>query len=431
MKNIIFIFFIATFVAQAQPNLTLDSAIKIGLENNYSILLSKKNYEIADNNAAPGNAGMLPKIDLRAGYNYSIQDTKSELAGQPRPNETDNAVSKVLNYGADLGWTLFDGLGMFIAYDRLHELRDKSAIELQITMENMIRNLAATYYDVVRLGQDMKIAEENIAITRDRYTRAENRAEFGAGTSLELLRSKVDLNVDSTVYLQTEIAYRNMRRALNFTMGREVTTDFTLDTNINLGELLQFENLETQTMQANSSIMNALKSKEISDLDHDLVLASMWPRIQGTASYSYNKNESDGGFLLLNQTNGFSFGLNASVNVFNGLQTQIRRQNALVRKEMSDIIYNQIKSSIELSLRNTYETYRRRIDIYNMQRENLEAAQLNFERTNELFGLGRQTSIELRDAQINLLNAKQRINAALYNIKVSETELRLLSGRLI
>lgn len=48
----------------AQENLTLSDAINIGLENNYNILIAKKDVQIADENNSWGAVGLYPTIDV-------------------------------------------------------------------------------------------------------------------------------------------------------------------------------------------------------------------------------------------------------------------------------------------------------------------------------------------------------------------------------
>src|SRR3990172_3401250 len=93
---------------QSAENLTLEQAIEIGLKNNYAILISKNNAKIAANDAALGNAGFLPSLDVTAGANKSKVDTKQELASG-LSSEQDGAETKADNAGIILTWTVFDG----------------------------------------------------------------------------------------------------------------------------------------------------------------------------------------------------------------------------------------------------------------------------------------------------------------------------------
>src|SRR3712207_3671520 len=45
------------------PGLTLEEAIRLGLENNYGIRISQRDVQIARNNVTRGNAGQLPTVN--------------------------------------------------------------------------------------------------------------------------------------------------------------------------------------------------------------------------------------------------------------------------------------------------------------------------------------------------------------------------------
>ena len=48
-------------------NCTLDQCIKLGLENNFSLRITRNEEQIAHNNATLANAGYLPELGLSAG----------------------------------------------------------------------------------------------------------------------------------------------------------------------------------------------------------------------------------------------------------------------------------------------------------------------------------------------------------------------------
>ena len=62
---------------------------------------------------------------------------------------------------------------------------------------------------------------------------------------------------------------------------------------------------------------------------------------------------------------------------------------------------------------------------------NLETANLNYRRSQELFQLGQITNAELRNAQLNISRIEERILTLRIQAKISEVELYQLSGKLI
>ena len=78
IKGLIFFLFCITEVS-AQELLTLESAVKIALENNYEIKIASNNLEIDKTNVAIGNAGMLPTITGSVVDNNRVQNSSQTL----------------------------------------------------------------------------------------------------------------------------------------------------------------------------------------------------------------------------------------------------------------------------------------------------------------------------------------------------------------
>ena len=99
------IFILASIVgANAQRVLSLKECLETGLQNNYDLLIVRNEQQMAANNATAANAGMLPSLDLSAGYSGAAKQTHTT----PRTGEsytTDAAYDQVIDLGVSLGWT--------------------------------------------------------------------------------------------------------------------------------------------------------------------------------------------------------------------------------------------------------------------------------------------------------------------------------------
>jgi outer membrane protein len=67
----------------------------------------------------------------------------------------------------------------------------------------------------------------------------------------------------------------------------------------------------------------------------------------------------------------------------------------------------------------------------NLQAKNVAANTGNLERSQERFKLGQVSSIEFRQAQVNLLHAETIKNLAKYDAKLAEYQLLQLAGQLL
>ncbi|MGB5362223.1 MAG: TolC family protein, partial [Aureibaculum sp.] len=80
---------------------------------------------------------------------------------------------------------------------------------------------------------------------------------------------------------------------------------------------------------------------------------------------------------------------------------------------------------------NAWEDYQNKLFVLQTQVKNVQTNTNNFNRTEERYKLGQVTSIEFRQAQLNLINAIGDKNAAKYDAKLAELQLMQLSGQLL
>ena len=95
---------------------------------------------------------------------------------------------------------------------------------------------------------------------------------------------------------------------------------------------------------------------------------------------------------------------------------------------------NRLKQA-ELDLRtellNAHEDYKSSIQLMQLAYRNREAAMRNFERSAEAYTLGQIDGIQLREAQLNLLNTINFYQSQRVQSKISEATLLFLSGSLV
>jgi len=416
----------------SQDTLILEEAIKIGLENNYAIRIAKRSAAIAKNNQSIGTAGMLPSVDLKASQNFSKNDTYLKLADIDGTEiKTPGARSDALNASVELSWTLFDGFNMFITYNKLKVLKEIGQIDAQLSIETTISQIIAVYYDIVQQKKNLEAARNAVSISELRLLRAETKAEFGGATSIEVLRAKVDLNTDKSSFLQQKLSLSNAKRKLNQLLARDINTDLEVVSTIDLPAMPSLEELKDQAMNQNSSIFKQIKNKLLSELDYKLVRASKYPRISLSSSYALSATNSEGGFITTNQNIGPGVGLTGSFNIFNGFNRRTKKQNAIISMSISELQYQELKSQLDLEITNAWWTYQNRMELLQLEKENLQTAQINMDRSTDLYHLGQLTSIEYRQAQMNYIQTQKRLINAQYLAKLSETDILRLSGKLL
>lgn len=427
-------FFLFTSFAISQESLDLSKAIKIALENNYQIKLAEKNTEIAENNNNLGNAGFLPTLSASGNYNISQQSGRTELPSEPgQPNTIiaqDAAGRTQLGASVTLNWTLFDGFAMFTNYNRLNLLEENSQIQFQLAVENNIREVITNYVSLINTLKNLDNLKKSIEISRDRLSLAEDKLQYGSVSGAAVLQAKVDLNADSSSILQTEIELANIERALKYSMGIKSDRKFIYERELEYINLGDIEELREKLFERNSSINLAINQSRISQRDRELIVSQFYPRVDLTAGYQYSSTANDEGFPLFSESYGPNVGLNAQFNLFDANRRFRNLENADINMEIADIQIEDVKASIEFNLLNLFDTYQRQNSLIELEESNLETAKENLQRSDNAFELGNLTSIEFREAQLNLLLAQNRFSNIKASKKQTESLILLLIGEL-
>jgi outer membrane protein len=212
LKTILLTLAFIPLLGFSQELLTPEQAVAIALENNYSIRIARNQAEMAANNVAYGNAGFLPSVDLGASHNSNIQNARQEyLSGQI--NERDNAKSSSLNMNAALNWTLFDGLAMFVTYEKLKEFEEMGELAARAAIERTIVNVLTSYHDLVRQKQRLQVIDKSIAISEERIRLADEKFQLGAASRLDILQAQVDYNTDRSDLLNGQELLPNIQNS--------------------------------------------------------------------------------------------------------------------------------------------------------------------------------------------------------------------------
>ncbi|MDB5235360.1 MAG: hypothetical protein JWR44_2353, partial [Hymenobacter sp.] len=186
-----------TSVAPAPP-LSLQQAIAEALQHNYGILLSRQDEQIAQNNVTRGNAGQLPSLTGNFTRTFNNNNINQQF-GEGDPRIVNGATSNALNTNVTLGWTIFDGFGMFIAYDRLKTLRQQQQQVTRATVEETVETVTNAYYDVVRQAGKITSLEAALKIGQARIDLTQAQVDVGVAAKVEVLTARVDYNADRSL----------------------------------------------------------------------------------------------------------------------------------------------------------------------------------------------------------------------------------------
>jgi outer membrane protein TolC len=422
---------LVTFQVSAQEILTKKEALQIALENNYGVRIATNNTEVAKNNSSIYNSRHLPTVTTNAGASYSNQNQEIESqAGNI--TMVNGAETKSFNASINVNYTIFDGLGRKYNYKQLKESYNLSELQARETIEDMYLQLFNSYFQIARLSETTKNLQKTLNISKQRLKRAEYQYDYGQTTKLELLNAQVDVNNDSINLINSNQQFSNSKRNLNIVLGIQKNNNYDVETDVVFNSLFSYDELLTKAKENNVLLKQNQSNIAISEFNIKANKAGFLPTIGLSSSYGWNKNiNPTTSFTAETNSLGLNAGINLSWNIFDGGSSKTRVANAKIALDNQQIVQQQQVDLIENEVKNTFELYQNGLFVLEAQKQNEVTSQNNFDRTQERYKLGQVSSIEFRQAQINLLNTQNAVNNAQYDAKLIELELLQLTGDIL
>jgi outer membrane protein TolC len=416
--------------ANSQEVISLQNALEIGLKNNYSIILQQNDARMAKNNNTIGNAGFLPSIDLNATQNNTISTTHQEqFSGVVK--DVSNARNNTLNIGAQMKWTLFDGLNMFVSKQMLGVLENLGENGTRIVVEGSLSDISVTFYGIIQLKKLIRVAQDAVNLSMQRKRIAAAKVSLGAGSQLMLLQSTVDLNTDSTRLIEQMVLLANSKVDFNLLLARRVSIDFDILDSIQIATPEPYDTLLRKALIQNSQLTAARLNQNLARLGVRQAQSDRYPNLAFTAGYSYNTLNSQTGFLQYNQSYGPSYGFNLTYNLFNGFNVNRAIKNARIIMNSGEIEVQDSEQTLNAEMRKMYNQLLASLAVVKLQFENVKVAQENVDIAFEKYKLGSINDIELREIQKKLIDAEYQLISSQFEAKKSEVELHRLSGELL
>jgi outer membrane protein len=403
------------FIYPEEP-LSFQQAVAIALERNHQVLIARNTAAIAKNNVNIGNADLLPEISLSAGTTY--------LDERDVANTTTNAQVQVT-------YTLFDGLGNLYRFKKLQVGSELGELEARNAIETTLLQVSTAFYAAASAYENLQITQELVSISEERLARAKKRSAYGQARTIDVLSAQVDYYADQVTVTQAKFLRDETHRGLNVLLNREVQHAFTIDTTVEFRQSFDPEQLKSAALSGNAFYLAARERWVQSQYDLRIARAQFLPRLDFSGSYGYSQTAPRLHIGLNDAGPSLRIGATLSFNLFDGFKKKIQSRNAKIRQKNRELTLEETRLNLEKEVISAYESYQNSLLVLDLEKKYLEAADLNFKRTRELYNLGQVTTTQFREAQLNLIRSRSNVATAKYEAKIKEIELLRLTGQLI
>lgn len=419
---------ISTLATRSQDSLLkARDAVEIALSNNLRIQVAKSEQDIARINNTWGNAGKWPMVTAGMANTEALSNLNQKLSNG---NEIirNGVTNNILAANLSATWRIYSGMRVLATKERFEELERIGEVQMRQEVTRLTFEVISAYYDIVRLNLQVRAIEAIINLSQERERIAETRFNVGSAAKTDLLQARIDLNTQRVILANIRQQVRVAKAGLNTLLKRSPEAPLAVADTVFTISPVDMADLRSKAEKGNYQLLLAQRNRAVLLQDRRIVQAQRLPVLSLASVSSFNRNKATGGFFLTNQTLGPNIGVNLAIPIFNGNTVRTQMKVADERLRQQELQTELLRSEILRDLQVAYEEYRNAASNAEIERQNVELARENNLISTERFRKLQSNSIELRQAQLSLIEAQDRYINAAFRAKIAAATLQFIAG---
>ncbi|GHA23686.1 transporter [Salinimicrobium marinum] len=440
LTALLFILFSLNLAAQeTQPqqySLSLEEAVALGLERNYSARNAQKDIEIALKQKWEIIAQGLPQLDATVDYRNNLIQPLSVLPGELIGEEPGTFValpfSPKHNVTATSTWNqlIFDG-SYIVGIQSAKTLLQISRNAKTKTDQEVKSAVINAYGNVLLANESLEILNRNLSTLQKNYDETKAIFENGMAEEEDVEQLEISLlglnnNLNRTRRMR-DIAYEMLNTTLGIPVELEVTlTEDLEDLAMKYYDLGLLE--ENIPVEENIDYRIAKNTAESAEIQVKLQKAAALPTLTGYVNFGYQAFDQEFNFFSSDQEyyNQSILGVTLNIPILSSGMRGARTQQRKIELEQALLDLEQTENEVKLEINSAKNEYEFSLENLETQRRNLELAE-RIENKNQIkFFEGLASSFELNEARIQLYTAQQDYLQAMLDVITAKVELENL-----
>ncbi|MEA5627700.1 TolC family protein [Nostoc sp. UHCC 0251] len=415
---------------QGNEAITLAQALELARRNNRDLQVSLLDLERTRAALREAQAALLPTLDVStditrsqsAGNQLQLEQTEQQT-GIPQPGDE---ASTSFSGQAQLSYNIYTSGRVQANIKAAEEQVRFNELAVETQSEEIRLNVATEYYNLQQADEQVRIAQSAVQNSEASLRDAEALERAGVGTRFDVLRSQVNLanaQQDLTLARSQQLIARR-RLATRLSLPQAV--------NISAADPVQLAGLWNPTLeqsivlafQNRPELQQFLAQRNISEQQRRQALGEQGPQVSLVASYNLLDQFDDS----VSVTDGYSLGVRATLNLFDGGAARARAAQSRANIAIAETRFAEQRNQIRFQVEQAFSTQQSSLE--NVQtantaleqaREALRLARLRFQA-----GVGTQTDVinsenDLTRAEGNRVTAILDYNRALAQLQRSVT----------
>lgn len=430
-QNVIlcFIFLFFGFCSVYSRVLTLDECLKIGLENNKTLKISKSKVTAANEKFEEINAARYPTLKFNGTYSRlsKVDPFYVEINGRKM------SISPVLLNNTQIRLTanqpLFTGFRLE-SNSEMNEMLSKATEEdMKKDINQLVLDIKTSFWTYFNANSSLASIDESIRQMKGHVSDLENMYKSGLATLNDLLKTQLQLSNLELSRFDVENAVKMSMMNLNNLIGLPVDEENTINSEFNYNgnsELFDKTDLTNIINQRNEIKAMELRVKA-SESGINLAQSAWWPQFNLSANYILgNPNPrvmpSQEKFIGTWDVN-----LNLTMDIWNwtaGHQTAQAEANL----EQSKLALSQLKDGLTLEIKQSILNIKKIKEKIKTAGETVKQAEENFRVTNQKFQSGVAINSDLLDAESLLLVSKLNYSTSIAEFEIAKAKYEKAVG---
>ncbi|OUL36704.1 transporter [Nostoc sp. T09] len=418
---------------QGNQPITLAQALELARRSNRQLQVTQLELERSQAALREAQAALFPNVGISGDVTRqrTVSDTyqvkiaeQQEAALPPAFRQPVDPAPSTTNFNgqAQLSYDIYTS-GRRQANIRAAEEQVRfSELALENQFEEIRLNVSTDYYNLQQRDEEVRIAQSAVQNALASLRDAEALERAGVGTRFDVLRSQVNLansQQDLTnATSQQQIARRQLAARLSLSQS----------VNISAADPVRLAGLWNQSLeqsivlafQNRPDLQQQLAQRNINEQQRRQALAGLGPQVSLVAAYNLFDQFNDD----ISVTDGYSVGVRATLNLFDGGAARARAAQARANIAIAETQFADLRNQIRFQVEQAYST--QQSNLQNVQtantaleqaREALRLARLRFQA-----GVGTQTDVinsenDLTRAEGNRIRAILDYNRALSQLQ--------------
>ncbi len=428
-----------TVTAQQKLAITVDDAVKIGLENSKGVHASLMRLNYADAKSAEVGASRLPSMRFLGSYTR-LSDVPPSAFTNPFAGAIPGLPSTITlsptytnNYNLRFLVTqpLFTGFRLSAASSAAENSMQAASEEYVRARSDQVYTIKNAYWSLYKAQEIKRVVDENVEQIKAHVSDAEKLMEQGMATNNDVLKVQVQLSDAQLRQIDAgngvRIAMLGLNNALGVALGTEV--ELTSAIQHDPGQYPPLEELVSRAMDERPDL-RAQDYRVKAAQDNLTVSRSGWyPQIYVTGNYYYQRPNQRIFPSLDVFKDTWDVSLNVSLDIWNWGSTIHQSDQAQAQLAEAKDGLSQLRDGVTLEITQTYLNMQQAHDRIAVAEKGREQAEESYRVTKRRFNEGLALNSDMLDAEVALLQARTNYTQALVDYELAEARLDKAIGR--